>query len=409
VADDDITLASTSDSLEEVQAALGYPPPAVAAAAAAAAPATDVPTTSKTPVAPPPPAPADDAPADEEPAAPAEGDEEAPPDEEAAADDTADEATDDQPATPKPPRRNRLQERLNALSREAYAAKGREAAKEAENVALRARLAELATGRTPAPAAEPGQPAPAAPETVAPEPSPDDYPTYDAYTKAMAQWAAKSVAQQVVEEHAQKTQADEAAARRAEAMQVVNARYNEQLNVVREKYDDFAEVTANDEVRVTQIFADGMKLSPVGAEMLYYLAKNPEYAAQVHKLGNGPHAAREFGKLEARLEMALGLDEKAGDGGDAASGAPTGRPRSEVATPSPAPRRATAPHGGNGNGNGNGTAAPVAARPRVVTKAPDPIRPIDGGNVVSTKPPDQMSFQEFKAYRNRQIREAAGR
>lgn len=373
MADDDITLASTSDSLEEVQAALGYPADAAPAPAdAAAAPA--------------------EAPVPDEPVAepPVEGDE-ALPEDEAPAEDAA-----DQSAAPKPPRRNRLQERLNELSREAYAAKGREAAKDAENVALRARLAELAAGRAPAvPVTEP--PVPAS-EVVAPEPNPDDFPTYDGYTKAMAQWAAKSVAEQVVTEHAKKAQADDAAARRAEAMQVVNQRYSEQLNVVRDKYEDFAEVTANDDVRVTQIFADGMKLSPVGAEMLYHLAKNPEYAAQVHKLGNGPLAAREFGKLEARLEIALGLDGKAGDdGGSAASGAPTG-PRS-VAAPSPA-RKATAPHA---------APAPSPARPRVVTRAPDPIRPIDGGNVVSTKPPDQMSFQEYKAYRNRQQREAAGR
>ena len=60
-----------------------------------------------------------------------------------------------------------------------------------------------------------------------------------------------------------------------------------------------------------------------------------------------------------------------------------------------------------------GAPVPAVEKPKpapAVSKAPEPIKPVvQGATATSTKSPDEMSYQEYRAYRNRQITARKGR
>lgn len=66
------------------------------------------------------------------------------------------------------------------------------------------------------------------------------------------------------------------------------------------KYDDFEEVTNNEDVKLAPFMARAMMESDVGADIAYYLGNNPAEANRIASLT--PTAqAREIGRLEARF------------------------------------------------------------------------------------------------------------
>ena len=109
-----------------------------------------------------------------------------------------------------------------------------------------------------------------------------------------------------------------------------------------QKYSDFAEVALADDLPITQPMAAAIAESDVGGDVAYYLGSHREEAERISKM-SAVQQVRELAKIEEKI---------------------------------------TAP-------------------PRV-TKAPPPIEPT-GGKVGVEKDPDDMSYAEFKKWREKQI------
>jgi hypothetical protein len=362
---DTITLTSTTDTEQDVRSALGL--------TSAEAP--------KEPVPAEPPAPAPE-PVAETPVVPAQAEE-----------DDAEEADDPVPQAAGGKKRGKLQARINELIRERNEVNASRQAERAELDAYRKKVAELIST---APAAKVAEVAPvkAKGEPDLPTmPKVEDFQTYEDYTIAVAKWAAKSEKagadpvdvkseiQKAIKEVFEAERKTAAEARQKEHFTKQAQQYQAQANAARDKYDDFDEVVGNPAIEPTPLLLDQLRGSEVGAEVAYYLGTHLDECKKLIALGNSAQAIKAFGKIEAKVEQSL----------DAAS------------------KAATAPTAAGGEGRKTlASVAPSAGKP-VVTKAPDPITPV-GGNAsgTTTEDPNTMPYQEFVAWRNRNLLKRAG-
>lgn len=140
-----------------------------------------------------------------------------------------------------------------------------------------------------------------APEQVVPadKPKPEAFKTTEEYVEAVAEWKADQVIQKREAERQQK----EAERRQVESAQALEAQWHESVSKAEDKYDDFAQVTNNPQLPISPVMAQAIKASPVGAEVAYYLGKNPDEAARIAKLP-AFLAVKEMGKVEAKVEAA---------------------------------------------------------------------------------------------------------
>jgi hypothetical protein len=117
---------------------------------------------------------------------------------------------------------------------------------------------------------------------------------------------------------------------------------SQRLNEGHTKYDDFAEVALSEEVPVTEVMADAIADSEKAVDIAYWLGKNLAEAKRIASL-NPASQAREIGKIEARLES-----------------------------------------------------------PPKTTSAPPPLKSVGSGS--ASKSADQMSTEEWMAWRNKQLK-----
>jgi hypothetical protein len=372
---DDITLVSSTDSPEEVQAALtGKTVEAVKAeneAAAAAAKAAE-----------PPPVPAAKPAADakaETPAEPA-----------APANETPEQKAERERTAPWQKRLNKIQTQIDEFTEKKHQTR-REAEQEELRLAnLRREAAELeaklAAGKsaTPAPAAAadktptlsdaPSVPAPKL-EDLNADGSPK-FKNYEAWMDAHSEWTiaeaarrSEAVAKRAAEEA---RNADRARIERATAdreTQNALAHYGTRLEEFKTTHADFDAV-----VDAAQPIAQGIvedlgpdafaiidRYTTVDADngpgIVYYLAQHPAEMERIAKL-SPPLQLAALGKIDARLEAA--------------------------STP----------------------ARPPVAAP--VTKAPEPIKPVGSSPTTSGVAPDDEDYQAYKARRNAEERAARG-
>lgn len=189
-------------------------------------------------------------------------------------------------------------------------------------------------------------PEPKAPERTAEpkaaegRPDPETFDTHAEYIEALADW---KVEQRFKDREAKETQTKEKA-----AAEERNKGWLQKLEAGREKYDDFDEKMAAN-VPVSPAMAEVLTTSDVGDDLAYYLGSNPAEAVRIANM-SPVAAARELGKIEAQFVKK-----------DSAE-------------------------------------APVAK-----TK-PKPVTPVSGRATANvSKNPDDMNFQEFKAWRNKQL------
>jgi len=161
---------------------------------------------------------------------------------------------------------------------------------------------------------------------------PQDYRSPEDYTRAVAEQAVREVGAEILARQAE--QAREIATRAA-----LDA-WGEATAAFREKVPDFDEVAHNPNLAVTPIMAEAIREAPRGAEIAYYLGKNPGEAARIAAL---PPVSQVM--AIARLELRL----------DAAQAA--------------------------------------------VSRAPEPIGALTGRGGSAGKPLDQMSFDEYRRAR----------
>ncbi|HOK55405.1 MAG TPA: hypothetical protein PKV43_13140, partial [Armatimonadota bacterium] len=138
------------------------------------------------------------------------------------------------------------------------------------------------------------------------------------------------------------------------------ARWAEAVEQARKRYEDFDEVVSVN-VPIPQAAFTAILDSPVGPDIAYYLGKNPDVVRKLNSMVNNPAAVyREIGKLEALLER-------------------SNPGTSAKTTPKPKPKPTATPVSKAGT-------APLASR----------------------KSPDEMTYQEYKAWREEQIAKKRG-
>jgi hypothetical protein len=121
--------------------------------------------------------------------------------------------------------------------------------------------------------------------------------------------------------------------------------FEQRAQAVRESHPDFDQVVRNPALPVSDAMAEAAYSSEKGPELLYYLGQNPAEAQRIYSLT--PYAqAMEMGKIEAQLS----------------------RPS------------------------------------KTQSGAPPPIEPISGSGAQQTVDPDRMTVEQWKAWRNKQVR-----
>lgn len=227
--------------------------------------------------------------------------------------------------------------------------RGRTAAEE-KAASLQRQLDELTQKSRPSPAEAPT------------EPKQSDFATIGEYTDALVNYR---VEQRFI---ADRAKAEKEAEERAKAERVQE--YGRRLADAKNKHDDFDDVLRSLEgTALDRVHSDVIEYiteAEQGPELLYHLAKNPDVLGRLQKLSPRRFIA-ELGKLEATFDA----DVKS-----------TKNPESA------APATLT-------------EAAAPAHRP--VSRAPEPIAPLDTSGVASvTKKPEEMSVSELRDYRRQE-------
>lgn len=182
------------------------------------------------------------------------------------------------------------------------------------------------------------------------KPRVEDFETYEAYIEALTDWKYETRRKKEKEEldlyHAERR------------MHELHQSWNKKIESARSKHEDWDEIAESD-ILISSAMEGAIMDSDFGAEIVYFLGKNPSEAERISKLS--PLAAiREIGKIEDALSKQK---------------APSDQAKKE---------------------------------PKV-SKAPAPIKPIKGKAAASAKSLDEMSYQDYRAAREAQIREREGR
>jgi hypothetical protein len=140
-------------------------------------------------------------------------------------------------------------------------------------------------------------------------------------------------------------------AEQAKAQQL-DVEWDSKLKVAKAEYSDFDEVLQDaQDIPITQTMAQAIKSSEIGADLAYFLGKDPDYAIRISKM-DPISAARELGRIESYIEY------------DKANKKPAAKP--------------------------------------AVSKAPSPIKPVKSSTTPGSKSLEDMTPAEYMAYRNKQ-------
>ncbi|MGO9172000.1 MAG: hypothetical protein ACLP7P_08560 [Rhodomicrobium sp.] len=126
-------------------------------------------------------------------------------------------------------------------------------------------------------------------------PRPEDYPNDQAYMAAVAEQAVKKAQLNILEKNAR--EAGERAAAAAEEA------WRERTADFRARVADFDAVAHNPNLKISPIMADAIRESERGAEIAYYLGKNPNEAARIASLAPVSQATA-IARLESRVSKA---------------------------------------------------------------------------------------------------------
>lgn len=118
--------------------------------------------------------------------------------------------------------------------------------------------------------------------------------SYEEYTEALAEWTADRKIEARLKAEREQSQQSAKQQRISAAMQS----FNERAEKAREKYPDYDELF--DSAMISESMAEPILGSENGPEIAIYLAKNPDVARRIYRMGQ-TDAAREIGKIEAKL------------------------------------------------------------------------------------------------------------
>jgi hypothetical protein len=120
----------------------------------------------------------------------------------------------------------------------------------------------------------------------------EDYQAPEEYTRAVAERAVREVGAEML--------ARQAAQAQGLAERAAQDAWAESTSEFRQKVPDFDAVAHNPNLEVTPVMADAIRESSRGAEIAYYLGKNPAEAAQIASLSPVSQATA-ITRLEAQL------------------------------------------------------------------------------------------------------------
>lgn len=169
-----------------------------------------------------------------------------------------------------------VQKRIDRLTRERYQLKG-------ELEAMRRMAAQQ-----PAP-----QPVAHATDDA---PKPEQFQSYEQYLEAKAEWKAEQKVAEVLRKQQESTQRQSAEAERRQISQA----WEQRVEAAADAYDDFEEVALAPDLPVSGVMAEAIQRAEKGADVLYYLGKNREVAAQIARL-DPLSAAIRIGEIAATL------------------------------------------------------------------------------------------------------------
>jgi chemotaxis protein histidine kinase CheA len=194
-------------------------------------------------------------------------------------------------------------------------------------------------------------------KTSGDKPKMEDFETLDEYNEAMidfktAEALEKQKVQQVKQTEKQAEQAEHAA--KVARLKEASAKYPDFKETVIDKTGDELPISEN----MAKIILDIDEETVTPADVLYYLAQNPDESRKIYSMPDAA-AARAIGKIEAKLETAAKKE--------------------------------------------SASAAPEAKPAKKETKAPDPIKPLSGVSGDSTDP-SKMSDDQWLAYERERLR-----
>lgn len=132
----------------------------------------------------------------------------------------------------------------------------------------------------------------------APKPTADKFGSYDEYVEALADWKAEQKVSEALAK--QSKQSAEVAQRRAEEAQVQT--WAQRQESARQALPDYDEVLGSADVGIARHVEQTILDSERGPEVAYHLAKNPDIVRALNSM-SPLAAAREIGKLEAGLNL----------------------------------------------------------------------------------------------------------
>lgn len=179
------------------------------------------------------------------------------------------------------------------------------------------------------------------------KPKADDFDTHEAYVEALTDW-------KVGQAEAKRAERETKSRMETEA-QRLDREHAERIQSFRSKHDDFDELLQEglSDVPASPALEQVIKSSDVGPELLYELAKDPAEAARIARLP-AMSLAREIGKLEARITSKASSEKN--------------------------------------------------PEPKKITNAPKPLTPVNARGGKTEKSPEEMSYQEFKKWREGQLK-----
>ena len=132
----------------------------------------------------------------------------------------------------------------------------------------------------------------------------------------------------------------------------IEAQWDVKIAAAKKEYSDFEDVLNDSQnVPVSAPMAQAIKTSDIGADLVYFLGKDPEYATKISKM-DPLSAAREIGRIESYIEYEKNQKKE---------------------------------------------------KPVSVSKAPPPIKPVKSSSTGSTKSLEDMTPAEYMAFRNKQV------
>lgn len=141
----------------------------------------------------------------------------------------------------------------------------------------------------------------AKPDATLEKPRPEKYATYEEYTEAVADWKADQKIQ------AEKTRMVEERRQHQEQERVQSVRTK--LTTAAEKFPEIQDIFSDATFPISQAMTETIIESDLHGEILSFFAKNPEEARRIYKL-SPLGAAREIGKIEAKMSTAPAADTK---------------------------------------------------------------------------------------------------